>query len=200
MRIKPVTKSLLGLLVLGAMAAPGIWLLGEGAGKGAPLGTQLLLAGIGVIWGLGFAALAFPFVLLGRIALRPPLKAQLGPGEKVEYSLPANHLEGLAAHGGKLLFTTHRLIFVPHAFNWRRVPIVIPWADVRGTAIGSTPEFATLKVAVFALSLLRGRHQFLPDSQVLRIRHDQTEARFVVMPGKELTTGLAVRGLTPVPD
>jgi hypothetical protein len=161
-------------------------------GRGAWTGLLWVAALMGFL-GLVSYAMLFGFVYVLLNASRGAPEIPLAAGEQVLTTIPANHLEGFVSHGGKLRVTTQRLIFLPHGFNFKLTPVVIAWADVSGIAFGATAEFALIKLALGAVGVAthqHGLHLVGHRSDVLRVRHGQTESRFVVTPDEALINWL----------
>lgn len=92
----------------------------------------LMLGGLCVFCGLGFAALALgPTWMLVR-AFAKKTDFPLEPGEQVLRETTANHFVGGEARGGKLIVTTRRLGFRPHRFNVQLATWSVPLEAVRG--------------------------------------------------------------------
>jgi hypothetical protein len=161
-------------------------------GKGSWTGLLWVAALMGFL-GLVFYTMLFGFVYVLSNAVKGAPEIPLLPGEQLLTMIPANHLEGFVAHGGKLRVTTQRLIFLPHGFNFKLTPVVIDWANVDGVAFGATAEFALLKLAIGAVGVAthqHGLHLVGHRSDVLRVRHGQKESRFVVTPDESLINWL----------
>jgi hypothetical protein len=183
--MKTKSKLLVGSVVFTLIPAALVVIFGKG-----PLSWSLLMvAAIVGAFGATFFLMMFGFGYLLLNATKGAPEVPLEEGEQVLTTIPANHLEGFVSHGGRLRVTTRRLVFLPHRFNLKRVPVVIPWADVDGIALGATAEFALINLALAALATTSSGHGLgavAGSSDVLRVRHGQTESRFVIIPDAPL--------------
>ena len=155
--MKTKAKLLMGLAVFTLVPAALVLTFGKG-----PLSWSLLLVAaiLGAV-GATFFLMMFGFGYLLHNAAKGAPEVPLEEGEQVITTIKANHLEGFVSHGGRLRVTTRRLVFLPHRFNFKLVPVVIPWADVDGIALGASAEFALMKLAVAALATTSPTPQLL---------------------------------------
>jgi hypothetical protein len=183
--MKTKAKLLVGLVVFTLIPVALVLIFGKG-----PLSWSLFMVAaiLGTV-GATFFLMMFGLGYLLHNAAKGAPEVPLEEGEEVLTTIPGNHLEGFVSHGGRLRVTTRRLVFLPHRFNFKLVPVVIPWADVDGIALGATAEFALMKVALVALATTSSGHGLgtgAGRSDVLRVRHGRTESRFVVVPDASL--------------
>lgn len=103
--------------IAGAAVVIGLLLPGAVAKGKDSLGDFATLAGIAVLCGGGFAALAVgPVFMLARAFTAPPT-LELEPGEEIRAEMSANHFLHGESRGGHVLLTDRRLAFRPHRFN-----------------------------------------------------------------------------------
>jgi hypothetical protein len=191
--VKPTRTFWIGLVVsavapivlLEALSKPGTSLFGE------PVVLAILLAVGAATWVMGYGA-----VFLARNAAKGGRNVALFPGEQVEHRMPANRMTGVVTHGGHLTFTKLRIFFEPHAVNFNVEPVVIAWNDVRSMNLGMTTELGLMKLAAtLATAHVDGSsvtvHAVGGGSEVLSIRHGDTESRFVVYREPRLVALLA---------
>jgi hypothetical protein len=189
--VKNRTKFVVGVALF--TLAPALWMLSLGPGKSGWSSTLTAAAILGAVGGATFV-MGYGLVILARNAKKAPPDVPLELGEHVAITLPANHLEGFVSHGGNLRLTNLRLIFLPHRFNFKLTPVIIPLQHVERIALGATAEFRVIKLAATAaLSSVDGTTltvHTLPSSEVLRVYHGGAESHFVVKPSKELLDAL----------
>lgn len=72
------------------------------------------------------------FILVAVLAAGCGTVPQFEPpaGEQIIAELPANLWRGWEAVGGKIVVTTQRVHFQPHAFNFHKSPVDIPIAEI----------------------------------------------------------------------
>jgi hypothetical protein len=83
------------------------------------------------------------FGLLLGLFMRSPIVPAAGdiplvPGERLEYSGPANHFLKFEGRGGRLALTSTHLVFVPHVINVQRGELRIPRAEIAHIAPART--------------------------------------------------------------
>lgn len=139
----------------------------------------------GVLAGI-LGALCATFYVLGVVLVnvlrKKAVDVPLLPGEEVTFTIPANHMDGLVSYGGHLRVSNERLVFLPHRFNARVMPVTIAWAEVDQVSLGDTADLVFLKYAAKALR----SGEVVKSSTVLRVQHGGAESRFVVLPNEEL--------------
>jgi hypothetical protein len=104
-----------------------------------PPGGQdpVLLYGLSLFLGLSCGVIAgLVGIVVRGVAIAPPA-APLLPGERLLAAVPANHVVGVEARGGRLCLTTHAVHFVPHRFNLQLDVLSVLLDDI--TNVGASP-------------------------------------------------------------
>lgn len=108
-----------------------------GTAMGAFVGIQRHAPMAGLVAGVACAVLfgiAIALVARRAAAIDVPLESD----EQLIHAGPANHVRGPEAVGGRLVLTTRRLAFRPHAVNVQREPASYPLATIAKVGVART--------------------------------------------------------------
>ena len=100
-----------------------------------PTDAPLLLVGIALMCGVGFAALVAGPIWMGRKLRTPKPKLTLSEGEEVIQEWPMNHFLGLESRGGRGYLTKRAIHFVPTRFVVQTEPWSLPLSEIASAKV-----------------------------------------------------------------
>jgi hypothetical protein len=131
-------KRALFLLVSVVAALAWGWVFAHPANPPPTPPSPIFIGGFSVFLGVACGVIAALVAMVVRALVTPRPALALADDEHALVAAPANHWQGVEARGGRLLLTTHAVVFVPHRFNMQREIVRIAYGDIAG--LGAGPE------------------------------------------------------------